>query len=119
MGSFLFLGCRKKEFDASYFSKQYCNCLEKKHSKEDFFSARVMCDSELLNQNKFFRIWYIETYYGRYTFFLPQGLRDSVVTFNREFYKYLRKNCCNLAIEGCNKSDSFQIKRNLIERGNP
>ena len=108
-------GCTRNEFDSSYYAQKYCDCLNENNPKSDFFDARTKCDGELLSQNRYYRFYYIETYYGRYSFVFPESFRDSVAEFNLQFNRYIEKNCCKVAIEGCDKDDSMQIKRVLID----
>jgi len=108
--------CKHKEFDAEYYARQYCECLqEERKSGKDFLDARSKCDGELLVCNQFFRADYIEFTYGRYLSFFSIGRNDSVADFHMRFYKYLEENCCKLALTNCDKNDSFQIKRKNID----
>lgn len=110
------LGCKHDEFDAVYYAKSYCKCLtEERRNGKDFFEARTKCDGQLLVSNHFFRIDYIDYTYGRYLIFLPQSLDDSVADFHSRFYGFVEKNCCSFAAMGCDKNDSFQIKRNRVD----
>lgn len=107
--------CKHDEYDYAFYAKKYCDCLTRNRKKKDFFEARSICDGELLLNNRFFRADYIENNYGRYLFFMPKGLVDSTVIFSRGFYRYIEKNCCKVAIQGCDKEDSLQIRRKLID----
>ncbi len=111
----VFASCSPNEFDSTSYAKKYCECLNKENVESNFFDARVKCDGELLSSNKYFRFYYIESYYGRYAFMFSESFRDSVAEFNLQFNRYIEKNCCKIAIEGCDEKDSMQIKRKLLD----
>lgn len=108
--------CKHNEFDAPYYAKKYCICMEKNKRIYDVFQAQAICDADLQKSNKYFRTFYIEDNYGRYMMFLPQGFKDSVVRFRYEFLNHLEMKCCKEAVLNCDESDSLQIKRNAIDK---
>lgn len=112
------LRCTYDEFDAKKAADDYCKCLEnEKKSGKDFFDSRFKCDGELLAKNRFYRSWYIDQNYSYryYLLFFSQSYLDSVSTFREVFRKSIEKNCCKIAIMGCDKNDSFQIKMKIME----
>lgn len=112
----LFLtACHSNEFDAESHAKEYCKCLAIENRHGDFFDAMIKCDSKLLMKNKFYRAFFNETYQGRYMFLLSQGMRDSTSKFISQFRRYIEKNCCKIAIEGCDSNDIFQLRRRLLD----
>ncbi|MFB6455606.1 hypothetical protein ACE38W_10080 [Chitinophaga sp. Hz27] len=98
VGFFIFLfmatGCKDPSFDANALGQKYCNCMEKHHAEEDFYNARVICDSKFILENKYFRAYYIESFYGNgYMGTLDKKFRDSVNDFNYSLYMYLNDHC--------------------------
>jgi len=113
---FCLISCNHDEFDSTYAAKIYCDCLSKeKLSGKDFFESRTICDAELAINNRFFRLNYIGLTHGNYMLLLPDKLKDSLAKFNFEFYDNINKNCCKVALMGCDFSDSLQMKMKEID----
>ena len=113
---FCLFSCNHDEFDSTYAAKIYCDCLRKeKLSGKDFFESRTICDAELAINNRFFRLNYIGLTHGNYMLLLPDKLKDSLAKFNFEFYDYISKNCCKVALMGCDHSDRLQMKMKEID----
>jgi hypothetical protein len=110
-----FYSCKNNEFDSTAFAKEYCDCMTQKLGSHDFLDARTICDAELIRQNKFFRISYIERNNGRYMMFLKKETRDSVAEFHLKFGNFLEKNCCKVAVVGCDTTDKLQMRRFSID----
>ncbi|AXY76941.1 hypothetical protein D3H65_24430 [Paraflavitalea soli] len=115
LSAIFLISCRSSEFDAEEVAKSYCDCLKSNSTSKDFLAAKTICDGSLLQSNRYFRINYIESTYGRYMVFLPKGLRDSSAGFNLRFYNYIEANCCKLAFENCNKEDSLIKQRQAVD----
>jgi hypothetical protein len=102
LGSVHLSSCKEDQYNAEYYAKRYCNCIsEQKSQGRDFLYSRTKCDALLVSENHFFAIDFMDLTYGRYTNFIPQSLGDSVAVFHNKFYGYVEKNCCELAVWGC------------------
>jgi hypothetical protein len=113
---FLFASCRSDLGTGKEAAKEYCHCMEEKRIQHyDFFEARALCDGQLIDGNKLYRIVYIENTEKRYLFQLRKSLRDSAAIFNQEFSDYLKANCCKISIENCDSEDQFQKNRRRLD----
>lgn len=101
-------GCNSaNEFDAKNAAKDYCDCLKRNNVSKNKKEARMICESEQVLKNRYFRAFYIEAIYGNYLPQFPRTFTDSVANFHLEFANALRDNCCNDAFENC-KTDSLR-----------
>ena len=91
----LTLSCKKNvSSNADLFVYKYCECLKANKVNEDYFNARVFCDSKFALENSYFRIGTIQALYGpnaveKY----PKSLLDSVHAFNREVRRRMESEC--------------------------
>ena len=101
----------KEDFDAQYWAKKYCNCLEENTKKSDVYNARIICDSKLNMENRFFRIYSASGLSGNYLGSLPQNVKDSVLEFNKVFNMYLFDSCRNFLLDNMTES-SDSLRKN-------
>jgi hypothetical protein len=107
-------GCSEefdKEYDAQYWAKIYCNCLEENSSKFDAYNARIICDSKINLENRFFRTYSASGFSGDYLNSLPAGTKDSVLEFNRIFNIYLFDSCKNFLL-----GSMVDTTRNILDK---
>lgn len=87
------IGCKSKSFDGTAIGKSYCECMEKNGARNDYYNARVICDSKFILDNRFFRMYYIESMYGRYTGTLEKATVDSSKEFIHAFFMEVSERC--------------------------
>lgn len=82
--------------------KAYCDCMKKNGAPKDYLYSRVICDGKLIQKSRLYRIEHVELQSDKLHFKIQQNTLDSITIFNRGFYDYVTKNCCQLEIN-CNK----------------
>ena len=87
------VSCNSNSFNAKSLAAEYCNCMEKNHANIDYYNARVICDSRMVLKNRYFKLYFIEAFYGRYMGTLDKSARDSVYKFNESFDDYIYMHC--------------------------
>lgn len=88
------IGCGNSTKSPEYYAKEYCDCMEKNNAHKDYYNARIICDSKLIQQNVFFRITFVEALYGpRYITHYSKDTLEYAHELKRDFYRYLEKNC--------------------------
>lgn len=86
--------CKDSSFDGAVIGEKYCRCMEANNLRSDYYNARIICDSKLALENRFFRINYIESLYGNgYMRTLDKDTRDSVNDFTYRFTIYISEHC--------------------------
>ncbi|HRO47335.1 hypothetical protein [Agriterribacter sp.] len=95
---------KEEDFDARYWAKKYCNCLKENREKSDAYNARIICDSKLNLENKFFKIYSASGLSGSYFNSLPKEVKDSVLEFNRVFNMYLFDSCRSFLLDNMTES---------------
>ncbi|TWI88870.1 hypothetical protein LX66_2957 [Chitinophaga japonensis] len=89
----LLAGCKDRSLDTDGLADEYCECMEKNGARQDYYNARVICDSKFILKNRFFKINYIDALYGRYMVTLEKETKDSVIKFNYDFFIKVSERC--------------------------
>ena len=84
---------KKSEYDAEYWAKNYCSCVESNLQTNNIYISRVLCDSKLANENRFFRAYSAQMLFGNYLSKVNTSYADSTLKFNNAFNNYIFKNC--------------------------
>ncbi|WP_276503321.1 hypothetical protein [Terrimonas pollutisoli] len=105
----IFFGCKenKSDFDAKSLAREYCACIEEHKKKYDFFDARILCNSKMAINNRFFRLYQGNVMFGNRLSKLPKASADSVLQFSEAFYNYVLENCKSALSEDVNFDLNF------------
>ena len=98
---------RQNEYDAEYWAKEYCSCIQTQLKTNDIYISRVICDSKLNRENRFFRTYHAQALFGNYLTKLDTKYADSVLKFNNIFNNYIFKNCNYIFPKDVNFDASF------------
>ena len=89
------LGCSHKpaDYDAEAAGKDYCNCMIRNHSSDDYAYARLICDGELIQKYPYYKMERIDMNYeqsrkhARYDYV-------AMATFMNKLDSIKKENCC-------------------------
>jgi hypothetical protein len=103
------LSCKRNlnEFDAEFWGKKYCTCFEKYKKIYDSYDARVICNSKMALENRFFKFYEGEILFGNRLKKLPKSTADSVLIFSRRFDEFYN-NC----VDPKDSTINFDLMRN-------
>jgi len=87
-------GCRfKNEFDAPYYAKMYCDCLDRQEGQIRRNVPQLPCDSLVESKSRFYKL-----YHSQFSNFdewlkLSASTKDSIQTFMTNFSSFVDENC--------------------------
>lgn len=88
-----FVSC-DNEFDAEKAAERYCNCMKSNGAVEHFNKASLVCDGELMKENRFFKLYAVDMNDRELDKKVSDETRDSVKSFVLHFIDYTKTNCC-------------------------
>lgn len=97
--------CKEEVKNGAYYGEQYCKCIKEKSKKVDNYSARALCQAELIQSSSEFRIVFImSTMKPNYPENSSREQRDSIERFIMSYHQYTQDNCCK-AVENCESDE--------------
>lgn len=82
------------QFNAEEAGKLYCECMRDNDAVTNFDKASEICDKELIEKNRYFKLWAIDMRNRELDTEIVKETRDSVKLFISSFTHYTNTNCC-------------------------
>ena len=94
------LGCSNKKNDQSpqAAAREYCDCMKRNGASKDYLYALTVCDGELVQKYRLYRLKRIDIRYYKTNRKLSVKTIDSIGAFSNAMDAYTHEHCCDMAL---------------------